>query len=385
MTTVAKTTCNTDPEIGLGNNRIRPRPLSYEVDYEWVRQNFKTEIDRFENGTVKDSNKDSGRAYVRYVCWCLWILSKNRRAVSIDKIAAKDLEHLKIELELRHQANSGRILRVFSAFVSYITDRPPLVDPGRFGEKKRKGIVGKNGTFATHEQIKSVEKSHSEILSRFAESEQTSGLAAATTLNHRRCVCACIGVLDSRGITVPDSVSQADIDLLKKDLKEKGISTGRVLRPFLQFLSFCGNPCGDPTITHHGCKGDDWKLPFLDGFRFTNELDQYRDYLRNRGIDECYVEVKISRVKVCGRILDSLYGEKPLKEINTYQTEGLESFIKEKTTGNMTVLFLSSYFEFLGYFGIRNYYADLIQNRKTHIVYHPKSNAENEFLVKLQE
>lgn len=384
--TITESSYKSDTEIGIGTEKIKPRPLSLEVDRDWLYLKFGTEVEKFtENEESKGASYDSRKHYRRYIYGCLWLLSKKRRAVILDQIAAKDLNYLKNELTIRHQRYPNMMIRVFAAFLSFVTGKPPLIKLGKFGTKGGKGISGPKGIFATLEDIKRIDQKYDEKLSRFAESEESSGIAASTVKNHRRHICACISVLENSGITVPDGVTKADIEFLREDLKKKEVvDRSKIPAPFSEFLAFFGNPCGGSKTKHYGTTYNDWKTPYRRGFRFSDELEEYRRYIRNRGIEESYIAVKISRIVICGRILDKLCGDKPLNEIDIRMTEDLESFILQHATEDVTRQYINSFFEFAGYFGVPNYYTELVNSRRTHITFNPKNEGDEKFLVQLQ-
>ena len=388
VSTITDSSYLSNTDIFAGNNgKTVPRTLSDEIDRNWLKLNFHSEVERFlEYKSSTGASYGMCRSYQKCTYWGLWLLSKNRHAVCIDKISVKDLEHLKIELDLRNQKYPNRIVRVFAAFVSYTTNRPPLIGLGRLGEKNGNGIVGKKGPLATSEELERIDKKYGEILSSFSESEKSSGITEITATVHRRNLCACINVLENRGTSIPEGVTQEDLDHLKKTLKEKDlIGRNQVFNLFSRFLAHCGNRCECPAMTELGKAKTDWTIPYLVGFRFPAELEQYRNNIRNRGIAEKYVKLKTTRVIVCSRILDSLYGDRPLDRIDLEMTEGLVSLLQKHLSKRTAATYVNAYFEFVGYFGIHDYHSDLIKSKRTYINFSPKNETEERFLEELKE
>ncbi len=358
-------------------------PLSCSMDRGELKKRFGKEIDGFTaheraNGASRGAMLD----HRRQICHCLWILCLKRNSVSVRSVSKVDLTYIRNELETRHEKFPVSHIRTFAAFISFVTGKPSLIDTGKFGAK----LSGDVGSLVTSDEIGKTDAKHKRMLDEVGLNERSDGLSPQTVWLHRRRTAVCIVLLERMGVSVPDGVTEAHLDTIQNQLSETGIKdASRYVTSLTEFLACFGNKCRSRKTVRYGKQKTDWTAPYRTGFRFEKELEQYRIYLVNRGLSEMSVETKISRVRICSRVFDSVAGEVPLRMIDLQAVTKAESVIGAHISEVPKRKYLCAFFDFAGYFGVPDLYSELLRGRRSRINYHPKTPQGEKFLAKLKE
>lgn len=314
---------------------------------------FKKELDLYgewesENG-IALGTIDTHR---QWISKCLDVLTAAKRKVILGQIGTADIGRLRKSLEKCSLNNAEGYVRLFAQFLSVVTQKPPLIDPGRYGRHLPNGHLmvqspglGFRSTWGTPEERKKIESDYSDFLECLARTDEELGFSASTSLKHTRCVCAALFILSRKGRVDTTVFTEEDRCELMLFLDSNGVQeASRIVNRYEIAVKMFA---GDPLPSRIGPRSE-WAKSFRDQFPYENELAKVRAHI-SPSSTKSHQNLLVSRVRVCGGILVKLFGKVPLDEITAEHIERIESELgKYLKTKNTVRLFIMSFQKFIG-------------------------------------
>lgn len=365
------------------------------VDKADVKSEYRRFLDEFKQfERSRGASRATAQQHSDMIVVCIGSLKKIRRKVSWDDVTADDLDSILKDLEADGVRHAGSHVRVFAAFLSFMTGSEPLIDTGRYGIQagnrhllmSRPDEDGNRRREGTPEERADIEHRYRKDLDAFMEHESSLDVSPNTRANHRRGVDACIFVLEkTRGPLILSEITREDIASLRDYLEDFGIDPDGRVNLFVKFLAFITG--SEPLIEQRWpissrCR---WPSTFKTGFRFERELDGYDSMLRAKGDTQGTIDGCRSRIVVCCGIMESIENGFGLRDVDAAMLDSLRAELEKTYAPCRSSTFVSTFSDFIRFATGRDLSAERKGRSGYRIVFEPETDNDAGFVEHLRE